>query len=56
MIDRPDGLRLTGNGLVVVNPPWTLADDASLFLPALAERLARGDYGAFRCEAIGAPA
>ncbi|KAB1075731.1 23S rRNA (adenine(2030)-N(6))-methyltransferase RlmJ [Methylobacterium planeticum] len=56
MIDRPDALRLTGTGLVVVNPPWTLADDASLFLPALAERLALGDYGAFRCEAIGAPA
>jgi 23S rRNA (adenine2030-N6)-methyltransferase len=56
MIDRPDGLRLAGTGLVVVNPPWTLADEASLFLPALAERLARGDYAAFRCEAIGAPA
>ncbi|GJE46870.1 23S rRNA (adenine(2030)-N(6))-methyltransferase RlmJ [Methylobacterium soli] len=55
MIDRPDGLRLAGTGLVVVNPPWTLADEASLFLPALAERLARGDYAAFRCEAIGAP-
>ncbi|GJD93915.1 23S rRNA (adenine(2030)-N(6))-methyltransferase RlmJ [Methylobacterium iners] len=54
MIDAPDTTRLTGNGLIVVNPPWRLAEEAGLFLPALAERLARGDYGAFRCEALGA--
>ena len=53
MIDRPDDTRLTGNGLIVVNPPWRLAEEAALFLPALADRLARGAYGAFRCEAIG---
>lgn len=54
MIDAPDPTRLTGNGLVVINPPWRLAEEAILFLPALAERLARADYGAFRCEAFGA--
>lgn len=53
MIDRPDDTRLTGSGLIVVNPPWRLAGEAALFLPALAERLARGDYGAFRCQALG---
>ncbi|TXN07214.1 23S rRNA (adenine(2030)-N(6))-methyltransferase RlmJ [Methylobacterium sp. WL122] len=53
MIDRPDDTRLTGNGLIVVNPPWRLAEEAALFLPALADRLARGAYGAFRCEVIG---
>lgn len=53
MIDRPDDTRLTGNGLIVVNPPWRLTEEAALFLPALAERLARGDYGAFRCEGLG---
>ncbi|TXN34198.1 23S rRNA (adenine(2030)-N(6))-methyltransferase RlmJ [Methylobacterium sp. WL30] len=53
MIDRPDDTQLTGNGLIVVNPPWRLAEEAALFMPALAERLARGAYGAFRCEAIG---
>ncbi|TXM91850.1 23S rRNA (adenine(2030)-N(6))-methyltransferase RlmJ [Methylobacterium sp. WL116] len=53
MIDRPDDTRLTSNGLIVVNPPWRLAEEAALFLPALAERLARGAYGAFRCKAIG---
>lgn len=56
MIDRPDDARLTGCGLIVVNPPWRLAEEASLFLPALADRLARDGYGAFRCEALGPPA
>lgn len=34
--------RLNGCGLIVVNPPWTLAGEAKAILPALAERLARG--------------
>ncbi len=38
---RADG-PLTANGLVIVNPPWTLADDLDLLLPALADRLATG--------------
>ncbi|HEY8564940.1 MAG TPA: 23S rRNA (adenine(2030)-N(6))-methyltransferase RlmJ [Beijerinckiaceae bacterium] len=49
--DRPD--RLNGCGLVVVNPPWTLREEAEVLLPALAERLARGRYGGFRCEPFG---
>ncbi|GEP08402.1 23S rRNA (adenine(2030)-N(6))-methyltransferase RlmJ [Methylobacterium gnaphalii] len=54
MIDRPDDeTRLHGTGLVVINPPWMLAAEADLFLPALAERLARGGYGAFRCDRLG---
>ena len=54
MIERPDDpTRLSGTGLIVVNPPWTLARDAEVFLPALAERLARSGYGAFRCERLG---
>jgi len=56
MISEPDPTRLNGSGLVVINPPWRLAEEAMLFLPALAERLARGDYGAFRCEAFGVAA
>jgi 23S rRNA (adenine2030-N6)-methyltransferase len=56
LVDRPDDpARLNGCGLVVVNPPWTLADEAGLLLPALAERLSRGGYGAFRCDPLGAP-
>ncbi|MBY0299486.1 MAG: 23S rRNA (adenine(2030)-N(6))-methyltransferase RlmJ [Methylobacterium sp.] len=54
LIDRPDDpSRLAGSGLIVVNPPYTLAAEMDRALPALAERLARGGYGAFRCEAIG---
>ncbi len=34
--------RLNGCGIVVVNPPWTLAGEAETLLPALAKRLARG--------------
>lgn len=56
LVSEPDPTRLNGNGLIVINPPWTLAEEAMLFLPALAERLARRDYGAFRCEAFGAVA
>lgn len=54
MVSEPDPTRLNGNGLIVVNPPWKLAEEAGLFLPALAERLARRDYGAFRCVPFGA--
>jgi 23S rRNA (adenine2030-N6)-methyltransferase len=54
MVSEPDPTRLNGTGLVVINPPWRLGEEAMLFLPALAERLARTDYGAFRCEAFGA--
>jgi 23S rRNA (adenine2030-N6)-methyltransferase len=34
-VPAPDG-RLAGSGLVVVNPPWTLADELSVLLPAFA--------------------
>src|SRR4029077_16718994 len=33
------GEKLGGSGLVVVNPPWTLADELALLLPALAQIL-----------------
>jgi 23S rRNA (adenine2030-N6)-methyltransferase len=52
LVDAPDGIRLAGSGLLVINPPWKLADEAGLLLPALAERFARRDYGAFRCERL----
>ena len=54
MIERPDDpTKLTGSGLVVINPPWRLAEEIDQMLPPLARRLARDDYGAFRCERIG---
>jgi 23S rRNA (adenine2030-N6)-methyltransferase len=52
LVDRPDGIRLAGSGLLIVNPPWHLAEEAGVLLPAFAERLARRDYGAFRCERL----
>jgi 23S rRNA (adenine2030-N6)-methyltransferase len=53
MIERPDDRsRLSGCGLFIVNPPWTLEAEAGVILPALAERLPGGDYGAYRCERI----
>jgi 23S rRNA (adenine2030-N6)-methyltransferase len=56
-VERPDDpTRLTGCGLAVVNPPWTLQNEMETVLPELAARLARDDYGAFRCESVGAPA
>ncbi len=36
-----DPARLSGCGLLVVNPPWTLASEARTLLEALAERLGR---------------
>ncbi len=47
--------RLNGSGLFVLNPPWSLQQEAETLLPALAERLSRGGYGAYRCEAFGPP-
>jgi len=56
LVDDPrDPTRLNGSGLFVLNPPWSLKDEAELLLPALAERLSRGGYGAYRCEAFGPP-
>jgi 23S rRNA (adenine2030-N6)-methyltransferase len=55
MVDSPDEPdRLNGCGLFALNPPWTLQEEANAILPALAERLARGAYGAYRCEPLGA--
>ncbi|WP_243371180.1 23S rRNA (adenine(2030)-N(6))-methyltransferase RlmJ [Microvirga solisilvae] len=54
--DPRDPSRLNGSGLFVINPPWSLKDEAEILLPALAERLSRSGYGAYRCEAFGPPA
>jgi 23S rRNA (adenine2030-N6)-methyltransferase len=51
--DPKDPTRLNGCGLFVINPPWTLREEAETLLPALAERLSRAGYGAFRCETLG---
>ncbi|MEX1083972.1 MAG: 23S rRNA (adenine(2030)-N(6))-methyltransferase RlmJ, partial [Xanthobacteraceae bacterium] len=45
----PDAARLTGCGLVVVNPPWTLEGELGLLLPALARCFSQRE-GGFRLD------
>jgi 23S rRNA (adenine2030-N6)-methyltransferase len=41
---RPEG-PLTACGLIAINPPWTLAGELEILLPALARALAaKGTY------------
>jgi 23S rRNA (adenine2030-N6)-methyltransferase len=52
---KPAGLG--GSGLLVINPPWRLREEAETLLPALAERLALGveleaRHPSWRCDAI----
>lgn len=43
-----DPARLNGCGLIVANPPWTLAGDLAILLPELTKILARGRRSGFR--------
>ena len=45
---------LAGCGMVIVNPPFGLAAEASLLLPFLAQRLGRGQSGSWRWREIAA--
>ena len=45
-----DPTRLNGSGLVLINPPWTLENELSVLLPALADRLGRQGRGGFRVD------
>ena len=45
-----DPSRLNGSGVIVINPPWRLADALSALLPALAAMLGRGGAGRFRLD------
>ena len=45
-----DQSRLNGAGMVLVNPPWTLKDELSALLPALASILGREGKGQFRLD------
>jgi 23S rRNA (adenine2030-N6)-methyltransferase len=44
---REDGL--TGSGLVIVNPPYTLKAELDILLPYLQGRLAQDRFGLWRC-------
>lgn len=34
---------MAGSGLIVVNPPWPLAEELPVLVPALADRLRQGE-------------
>jgi len=52
-VDRPEAAGgLSATGLLIVNPPWTLTDEARILLPALTERLAQGPNPRYLCEPI----
>ena len=44
------GAALTSAGLLVVNPPWTLAGELRTILPELEKPLGQGGAGRFRLE------
>ena len=53
-----DPARLNGCGLILVNPPWTLENELSVLLPALAGVLGRDGKGGFKLDWLtreGAP-
>jgi 23S rRNA (adenine2030-N6)-methyltransferase len=45
------GTGLASTGLLIVNPPWTLADELRAILPELEKPLGQGGAGRFRLEA-----
>ncbi len=45
-----DPTRLNGAGMILVNPPWTLENELSALLPALASILGRQGKGGFRLD------
>ncbi len=52
-VDRPEAAGgLSATGMLIVNPPWKLAEEARILLPALSERLAQGPRPRYLCEPI----
>ena len=52
-ISVPQNDRLTACGLLVINPPWRLADDLGRMLPILVQRLGQGAGASFLLESSG---
>lgn len=52
--NAPD--RLNGCGLIVANPPFTLADQLAAVLPELTERLAESSGARYRLDSLAQPA
>jgi 23S rRNA (adenine2030-N6)-methyltransferase len=47
---RREPSRLVACGLIMINPPWTLADELAILLPELAVALSRKGGGAHRLD------
>ncbi|MFZ0841057.1 MAG: 23S rRNA (adenine(2030)-N(6))-methyltransferase RlmJ [Xanthobacteraceae bacterium] len=47
-----DATRLTGTGLLIINPPWRLDQELALLLPALADTLAQEQKPRVQIEAL----
>ena len=47
-----DATRLTGTGLLIINPAWRLDEELALLLPALADALAQEQKPRLRIEAL----
>ena len=43
---------LTSSGLLIVNPPWTLAGELKIILPELERPLGRGGVGRYRLDML----
>jgi 23S rRNA (adenine2030-N6)-methyltransferase len=50
--DIPSDGALAASGLAILNPPYTLAEEMRIALPALARLLARGEGAGFRIEML----
>ena len=52
-VDRPEEAGgLSATGMLIINPPWTLANEMEVLLPALAGRLAQGPRPRYAVEPI----
>lgn len=51
----PDGFGLSGSGMIIVNPPWTLHDEIAEFLPWLASVLGENGAGRWKLEWLSEP-
>jgi 23S rRNA (adenine2030-N6)-methyltransferase len=51
-----DLTRLNACGLILINPPWTLAGELATLLPVLVKILGRGARSGFRLDRLEAPA
>ena len=52
-VAAPQADRLTACGLLIVNPPWRLAEELGRLMPGLVKRLAQGKGARFLVEPVG---